>query len=54
MEQVLQEPLIISLRCQLGDHPPVKFAHIVRGEVAQPLPFGCNPFGCNSRVIASP
>ena len=43
MEQVPQEHLIGSLRGQLGDHTFVKFAHIVRGEVAQPLPFQPTP-----------
>ena len=37
MEQILQEPLIISLRCQFGDDATIKFAHIVCGEVAQSI-----------------
>src|ERR1700722_1774392 len=43
MEQVLQKLLIVSFRCQLGDHSLIEFTHIVRGEVAQPLPFQPTP-----------
>src|SRR5512135_3692729 len=43
MEQVPQECLILTDRCQLGDYARIEFMGVLWSKVAQPLPFQPTP-----------